>query len=156
MLFKRILPKLFDNPGLVTHCVPANVLWVNRFALFLIFFWFGFLKIISLSPAETLITHLHQITLSKFLSINKFLIILGIIECLIGVMWLIPQLTRFVIVVFIIQMLTTFLPLILLPGETWNNVMVLSLSGQYILKNIVLIASAYTIYKDCQIRGWRI
>lgn len=32
--------------------------------------------------------------------------------------------------------------------------MILSLPGQYILKNIVLVASAFTIYKDCQVRGW--
>ena len=154
MLFQKILKKLFYNSNSASHCVPANVLCVNSLSLFLIFFWFGLLKIISLSPAETLVTHLHHITLSSFISINKFLIVLGIVECIIGIMWLIPSLTKFVIIIFILQMLTTFLPLILLQNETWNNIMVLSLSGQYILKNIVLIASAYTIYKDCQIKGW--
>jgi uncharacterized membrane protein YkgB len=138
-----------------SHSVSGNVLWINRISLFLIYFWFGFLKIVSLSPAENLVTHLHRITLSSVISINKFLVILGVAECLIGIMWLIPSLTRYTFIIFMLQMFTAFLPLILLPGDTWNNIFVLSLSGQYILKNIVLIACAFTIFKDCQPKGWK-
>lgn len=152
MLTKKQVSILARNT--VSHCISSNVLWVNRLSLFIIFFWFGFLKIVSLSPAETLISHLHQLTLSSFISIKTFLIFLGVVECIIGIMWLIPSLTRYTIVIFTIQIATTFLPLILLPKETWNNVLELSLPGQYILKNIVLIASAFTIYKDCQVKGW--
>jgi hypothetical protein len=39
-----------------------------------------------------------------------------------------------------------FLPLLLMPNETWQSLFALSLPGQYIIKNVVLIASAYTIY----------
>lgn len=140
---------------MTTHCIPSSVLWINRLALAIIFFWFGALKILDSSPAETLIVHLHRRTLDPLIPIHTFLTLLGIIECGIGILWLIPAATRFVIVVFTLQMATTFLPLILLPADTWHHLLILSLSGQYILKNIVLIASAYTIYKDCQTRGWR-
>jgi uncharacterized membrane protein YkgB len=136
------------------HCIPPSVLWLNRLSLFVIFFWFGALKVFSASPAESLITHLHQLTLYKFVSIHSFLITLGIIECAIGILWLIPSVTKIVIIIFTAQMVTTFLPLIILPGETWHNIMILSLPGQYILKNIVLVSSAFTIYKDCQVQGW--
>lgn len=135
-------------------CLPKQVIWFNRVALFIILFWFGILKILQLSPAETLITHLHEITIIKFISIEKFLFILGVAECFIGFFWLIPRLTKYVMIIFLVQMLTTFLPLMILPKETWDNILVLSLSGQYILKNIVLIASAFTIYYDCRVRGW--
>jgi len=137
-----------------SHCIPPSVLWLNRLSLFIIFFWFGALKVFSTSPAESLITHLHQLTVYKFISIQHFLMLLGFIECLIGVLWLIPAATKVVIIIFSLQMATTFLPLIIIPGETWRNIMILSLSGQYILKNIVLISSAFTIYKDCQVNGW--
>jgi len=40
-----------------------------------------------------------------------------------------------------------------MPDQTWNHFLVLSLSGQYILKNIVLIACALTIYKDYRLRA---
>lgn len=137
------------------HCLSPAVLWVNRFALFLIYFWFGFLKIISASPAEQLITHLHQITLYQFISIDKFLIALGAAECVIGVLWLVPKMTKYALVIFLAQIATTFLPLVVLPEDTWQNAWVLSLTGQYIFKNVVLIACAFTIYKDCQVRGWK-
>ena len=137
------------------HCMPSTVLWINRIALFLIYFLFGFLKIISSSPAEQLIAHLHRMTLGAFVSIDKFLIILGAAECLIGILWLIPKLTKYALVIFLIQIATTFLPLVILPEDTWRDTLVLSLTGQYIFKNIVLIACALTIYKDCQVRGWK-
>lgn len=136
------------------HCLPASVLWLNRVCLFIIFFWFGLLKILSVSPAESLVSHLHQMTLYPYISIRSFLVILGVIECAIGILWLIPRLTKLVIIIFMVQMFTTFLPLILLPQETWRNMMILSLPGQYIIKNIVLVSSAFTIYKDCQVTGW--
>jgi len=100
------------------------------------------------------VTHLHQATLSAFVPINTFLILLGIVECLIGVMWLVPRMTKYAIAIFLLHIAITFLPFIILPGETWSKFPVLSLTGQYTFKNIVLIACAFTIYKDCQIRGW--
>lgn len=155
-VFRQLNLVPLSKENVVTHCVPSSVLWLNRISLFIIFFWFGFLKIISLSPAEVLVTHLHKITLAKFISIHDFLIVLGILECIIGILWLIKSLTKVVVIIFTIQMMTTFLPLILLSSETWNNILVLSLSGQYILKNIVLVASAFTVYKDCQVRKWNL
>ena len=141
------------GPDLKTHCVPSSVLWINRLALFLIFFWFGFLKLVSLSPAESLVSSLHRQTIAPFLSLDHFLFLLGLAECLIGLLWLSPRFTRFALWVFLVQMATTFLPLVLLRQETWSSFLVLSLSGQYILKNVVLIACAFTLYKDCLVKA---
>jgi uncharacterized membrane protein YkgB len=44
-------------------------------------------------------------------------------------------------------MITTFLPLILLPKETWDAFLTLTLTGQYIVKNLVLIGSAFFLYE---------
>ena len=123
----------------------TKVLWFNRISLFIIFFWFGFLKVIGVSPAEKLVTDLHHATIARFVSIEQFLIFFGIFECLIGLLWLFPKLTRSAFYVFIIQMITTFLPLFYLPDVTWQKAMVLSLTGQYIVKNVALIALALNI-----------
>jgi len=130
-----------------------SVIWINRFALFIIYFWFGLLKIISKSPAEALITNLHRITISRLVGIRGFLVALGIMECAIGILWLVPKCTKWTLIVFFSQVLTTLLPLFILRDQTWSDFLVLSLSGQYILKNIVLIACALTIYKDYQLRN---
>ena len=128
-----------------TELPTSKLFWLNRISLFIIFFWFGFLKIIGVSPAETLVTHLHEATIAHIMTIEKFLVFLGVIECLIGVLWLFPRLTKWAFYLFIAQMFTTFLPLFYLPNDTWQNTMVLSLTGQYIVKNVALIALALNI-----------
>lgn len=122
-----------------------QVLWFNRIAIFIVFFWFGFLKVIHVSPAETLVQHLHQVTIGSYISINTFVPLLGYLECTIGLLFLLPKLTRVAFGLFIMQMTATFLPLFLLPQDTWTG-FALSLTGQYIVKNVVLIAAAYAVY----------
>ncbi len=121
------------------------IVWFNRLALAVVFIWFGFLKIIHASPAEPLVKHLHEVTLVKFIPVNTFVVLLGCIECVIGLLWLIPRFTKATIVLFALQMFTTFLPLFYLPRDTWQHSFVLTLEGQYIVKNLVLLASAATI-----------
>ncbi len=125
---------------------PNTIIWLNRISLFVVFFWFGALKILKISPAEQLVTHLHQNTIARFINIDSFLLLLGSFECLLGLLWLFPKLTRLAFYIFILHMFTTFLPLLYLPNDTWQNTMVLTLTGQYIIKNLVLIASSLTIY----------
>ena len=122
-----------------------SIVWFNRIALAVVFIWFGFLKIIHASPAEPLVKHLHEVTLVKFIPVNTFVVLLGCIECVIGLLWLIPRFTKAAIVLFALQMFTTFLPLFYLPRDTWQHSFVLTLEGQYIVKNLVLLASAATI-----------
>ena len=124
-----------------------SFVWLNRIALFVVFFWFGFLKIIGLSPAKDIVTHLHHQTIEPFITASYFIPLLGLVECLIGILWLIPKFTKLTFIIFCLQMFTTFLPLILLPSDTWQSDFALTLAGQYIIKNVVLIASAYTIYQ---------
>jgi uncharacterized membrane protein YkgB len=128
--------------------VAFLISWINRTSLFIVYFWFGLLKLISKSPAEALIADLHRITIGHLIRIKCFLLVLGTAECLIGILWLVPRFTKWTMIVFFSQMITTFLPLFITPDQTWSHFMVLSLSGQYILKNIVLVACALTIYQD--------
>ncbi len=123
----------------------SRVILFNRFSLFIVFFWFGFLKVVSLSPAEGLVTHLHQETLARIIPSDQFVILLGLFECTIGLLWLFPKMTKWAFYLFSFQMFTTFLPLLYLPTDTWQNSFVLTLTGQYIVKNLVLVGSALLI-----------
>lgn len=160
MCHKRDLAGILIKPYNMTltannygNRIPFSIAWTNRAALFIIYFWFGFLKLISRSPAEALVTNLHKITISHLIRIQCFLITLGAAECIIGILWLVPRFTKWAIILFFSQMFTAFLPLFIMPDETWNDFMVLSLSGQYILKNIVLVACALTIYRDYRLKS---
>lgn len=112
---------------------------VARLALFTVYFWFGFLKVIGLSPASDLVKHLFNRTI-PFMSFSTFIILFGIFECLIGILFLIRATDKIAISLLFIHMLMAFSPLLLLPQETWSGFLIPTLEGQYILKNFVIIA----------------
>ena len=117
-------------------CTPFS-----RLALFIIFFWFGLLKVLELSPASGLVIDLLERTI-PFVGPGTFLIMFGLFECLIGILFLIKGAERWALFLLLIHMITTFGPLFFLPLETWQSFMVPTLEGQYIIKNLAIIATA--------------
>lgn len=117
---------------------------VARFALFVVFFWFGLLKVLGMSPASGLVQNLFEQTV-PFMAFSTFIILFGLFECLIGILFIIPGLEKVVVPLLFIHMITTFMPLFLLPEVTWSGMFVPTLEGQYIIKNLVIIATAIGI-----------
>jgi len=113
----------------------------SRVALFVIFFGFGFLKLVGLSPADALAEKLvgKTVGLTYF---HELFILLALIECIIGILFLIPRATRVVILLMFIHMLIVCSPLVLIPDAVWQVPFVPNLEGQYIIKNIALVALA--------------
>ena len=129
---------------------------VARFGLFVIFFWFGLLKDLGMSPASGLVQSLFEQTM-PFMGFSTFLVLFGLFECFIGILFLIRGMERVVMPLLFIHMITTFLPLFLLPQVTWSAFMVPTLEGQYIIKNLVIIATAIGIAANLQpIRVYKI
>jgi uncharacterized membrane protein YkgB len=112
-----------------------------RVALFVVFFWFGFLKVIGESPASGVVQNLFERTI-PIMEFSSFFILFGLFECLIGILFLIPKVERVVIPMLLVHMATTAGPLFLLTSETWNGFLIPTLEGQYIIKNLVIIATA--------------
>lgn len=112
-----------------------------RFALFVVFFWFGILKVLEMSPASLLVQHLFEQTI-PFMRFDTFLILFGLYEALIGVLFLVKGAERVVMALLALHMITTFGPLVFLPTETWQAFLVPTLEGQYIIKNLVIVATA--------------
>lgn len=117
---------------------------VARLGLFTVFFWFGILKVLGLSSASGVVQRLFESTI-PFISFSTFLIGFGIFECIIGILFLIKGFERIVIPMLFIHMITTFGPLLFLKEETWQSFLVPTLEGQYIIKNLVLIACGIEI-----------
>lgn len=115
-----------------------------RIGIFVVFFWFGLLKVIGLSPASDVVRALFERTI-PFMSFDLFLILFGLFECLIGILFLIKGLERIVIPLLFIHMITTFGPLVFNTTDTWQKFLVPTLEGQYIIKNLVIIACAIGI-----------
>ena len=113
-----------------------------RLSLGIIFIWFGGLKLIpGLSPAEALV----KATVYWFPP-DIFFPILGVWEVLIGVGLLFHPLVRFALLLLFLQMPGTMLPLFMLPEECFTTFPFgLTLEGQYIIKNLVLISAAFVV-----------
>jgi len=128
----------------IIHFFRKAFLPSARFGLFVVFFWFGILKVVGLSPASDVVQRLFEKTI-PFMSFATFILLFGLFECLIGILFLIKGAERFVIPLLLVHMITTFGPLVFLPSETWQAFMVPTLEGQYIIKNLVIIATAIGI-----------
>jgi uncharacterized membrane protein YkgB len=113
-----------------------------RISLGVIFIWFGALKFFDgLSPAESLVRR----TVYWF-DPDAFVPILGVWEVLIGAGLLYRPLIRGAIFLLFLQMPGTMLPLVLLPEVCFTAAPFgLTLEGQYIIKNLVLISAALVV-----------
>ena len=119
--------------------------YLIRIPLFVIFFWFGVLKVIKLSPAQGLI--IDTVYWMPFLSPEDWVIVIGYWEMLIGLFFLAKKTTFYAMLLLFLQMSGTFMPLVLLPSVTFqnSNVLLPTLEGQYIIKNIIIITSAIVV-----------
>ncbi|MDQ3089852.1 MAG: hypothetical protein M3Q24_01715 [bacterium] len=115
-----------------------------RFSIFLVYFWFGILKVLGLSPASAMVLELLNKTL-PFVPPNQFLIFFGLFEVLIGLLFLIPKFSKIAITLLFLHLGTTVMPLFVMPEFTWSGFLVPTLEGQYIIKNILIIALAFVI-----------
>lgn len=112
-----------------------------RLALGVTFIWFGGLKPFGLSPAQDLVAA------TVYWSEPEIIVpIIGLWEVAIGVCLLYPPLTRIGLALLALQMPGTFLPLVLLPEVCFTVFPLgLTLEGQYIVKNLVIIGSALIV-----------
>lgn len=133
-LFNRVDP-------LIAGWMERNGIRLLRISSGIVFLWFGALKTVGMSPAQELVAR----TVYWFPP-EVFIPILGWWEVLIGVGLLIRPLARMAIGLLFLQMPGTFLPLILLPDVCFTSIPFgLTIEGQYIVKNLVLISAAIVV-----------
>ena len=117
-----------------------------RLSLAIVFIWFGLLKPLGLSPAAPLV--LATVAWLPFLEPRQWLSLIGWWEVAIGVTFLFPATARIAIALLAMQMVGTFLPLVILPGVVFQPGRVPyapTMEGQYIIKNLVIISAALVI-----------
>lgn len=112
-----------------------------RIALFIIFAYFGALKLFDLSPAQDLALELVDKTVG-LQYFDQLFFILALFEVIIGILFLIPRFTRVVIVLMFIHMIIVCSPLLITPDSVWLKPFVPNLEGQYIIKNVALLILA--------------
>ncbi len=112
-----------------------------RYSLAVVFIWFGLLKPLGMSPAEDLVRN--TVTWWDF---DWFFPLLGWWEVAIGICLIFRPLLRFGILLLLLQMPGAMSPILLEPSAIFNgNPFALTIEGQYVIKNIVLISAALVV-----------
>ncbi len=112
-----------------------------RLALAIVYIWFGSLKIIGMSPAGELVEQ----TVYWF-DPKIFVPILGIFETAIGLGLLIKRFVPYTIILLLMHMSVTIFPIFILTKTCFDAFPYCpTLVGQYIIKNLVLVAGALII-----------
>ena len=120
---------------------------ILRISIGIIYLWFGVLKFFpGVSPAESLAKDtIHLLTLN-ILDDKIALLLLAIWETVAGIMLIGGIYTRVAIRAVMVHMFCTFTPLILLPGLSFTEApLSLTLIGQYIIKNIVIVSALFLL-----------
>jgi uncharacterized membrane protein YphA (DoxX/SURF4 family) len=127
-----------------------------RIALGVVFLWFGILKFFpNLSPAELLAARTIEALTFGAVKADVSLPVLALWESVIGIGLILGRWLRGILALLGVQMAGTFTPLLLFPGETWTIFPIApTLEGQYIIKNVVLIAAAMVV--GATVRGGRL
>jgi uncharacterized membrane protein YkgB len=118
-----------------------------RISIGILFIWFGLLKFFpGASPAEKLATDTIQIlTFNLIPAIINFKILAGM-ELLLGILLVFSKEYKFTFYLLVFHMLATFSPLFILSDITFKQIpFKLTLEGQYIIKNLVILCSAFVL-----------
>lgn len=124
-----------------------NGLNILRISLGLIFIWFGILKFFpGVSSAEVIAGRTIERLTFGCVKPPVSLPILATWECIIGLGLISKSFLNLTLLLLYLQMMGTFLPLFFFPNETFtSSILVPTLLGQYIIKNIVLLSGGIVI-----------
>lgn len=140
----------------VTRWMANHGILLLRIALGVVFLWFGALKLIpGLSPAENLAGKTIEALTLGIVPASVAIPVLALWEVAIGLGLLTGRWMRFTLLLLFVQMAGTVTPLFLFPAETFAQFpFAPTLEGQYIIKNIVLVAAAIVL--GATVRGGRL
>jgi uncharacterized membrane protein YphA (DoxX/SURF4 family) len=118
-----------------------------RVSVGVVFLWFGFLKFFpGMSPAEQLAADTIQAMSGGLIEERVSLLILAVWETAIGVGLITGRALRTTLLLLFVQMPGTVMPMFFFPELTFVDFpFVLTLEGQYIVKNLVLYSAAIVI-----------
>ncbi len=118
-----------------------------RLSLAVVFIWFGWLKVVGSSPVANLVAQTVY-----WVRPELFVPFLGVWEIIVGVGLLFQRALRLILLLFWLQMAGTFLVLVVHPGIAFQggNPFLLTTVGEFIIKNLVLIAAGLVVGSTVQ------
>jgi len=140
----------------ITGWMAAHGVTFTRVALGVVFLWFGVLKFFpGMSPAEGLAADTILKLTGGQVPASVSLPVLALWETVIGVGLVLGRFLRITLLLLFLQIPGTVTPLFLFPAATFLHVPYApTLEGQYIIKNLVLVAAAFVV--GATVRGGRL
>jgi uncharacterized membrane protein YphA (DoxX/SURF4 family) len=140
----------------VTQWMARHGIRLLRWSIGLIFIWFGALKLFpGMSPADQIATQTTMKLTFGVLSEEAARLALACLELAIGIGLVTGRFLRVTLLLLFAQMAGTLTPLVISPDLIWSDFpFVLTLEGQYIVKNAVLISAGLVI--GATVRGGRL
>jgi uncharacterized membrane protein YphA (DoxX/SURF4 family) len=131
----------------ITTWMAVHGITLTRIALGVVFLWFGAIKFVpGWSPAADLAARTIERITFGVVTPEVGLPLLAAWESLIGIGLLLGRFLRLTLLLLFVQMPGTMLPLILFPSDTFTAFPYSpTMEGQYIIKNLVLIAAAIVV-----------
>lgn len=132
---------------IITRLMAKTGIKLLRWSIGIIFIWFGGLKFFpGMSPAQDLATSTINLLTFDLIPLQVSLILLATLEVTIGLLLVVGKWMRFTIFLLLFQMAGTMSPIFLFPDLVFNQFpFVLTMEGQYIFKNFVVISAAIVI-----------
>lgn len=118
-----------------------------RYSIGILFVWFGMLKFFpGVSPAEELATDTIRILSFGILQKAVSIKLLASLELGLGILLMFTKEYRFTFWLLLFHMAATIMPLFILPEVTFKVIpFQLTIEGQYIIKNFVIICAAFVL-----------
>lgn len=151
------MPPVLDSlDRQLTRWLAKHGIAVLRISVAIVYLWFGILKFFpNLSPAQDLAARTIGALTFGYVPPNIAVLTLAVWETAIGVGLLVGHHLRLVLMLMLLQMTGTVAPMFLFPQETFSQAPIApTLEGQYIIKNLVLVAAAFVI--GATLRGGRL
>lgn len=113
-----------------------------RISLGVVFVWFGALKVAGVTPVTDLVAGTVY-----WVDPDWFVPALGVMEVLVGAGLIAGRLMRAVLLLFAVQMVGTFLVLVVQPNVafTAGNPLLLTVEGEFVVKNLVLLSAGLVV-----------
>lgn len=115
---------------------------VLRVCLGAVFIWFGALKVFGVSPVSDFVARTVY-----WVDPDVFVPALGVFEMTVGTLLLLGRALRLTLLLLVIQLAGTFVTFLVLPDVTFRdgNPLLLTVEGEFVVKNLVLIAAALVV-----------
>lgn len=113
-----------------------------RGSLGVVFVWFGALKVTGTTPVADLVART-----VPWLDPRTLVFALGLVEVVLGVALMVGRRLRWVALLVVLHLCGTFLTLVVQPSAAFQtgNPLLLTMTGEFVIKNLVLITAGLAI-----------